>query len=477
MLSGFCFPWFVVVFVFTGCAPYSALKPEDTRPLTASKIRETWEARSGGTQEGPLTLERAIKEALSVSPELHQIRERLASAWEQVRQAEAQFYPRLIFSQEFSITDNPVFAFMQMLHQRKLSFATDFNDPPVHQGVTSRIQGEWSLFEGGGRIYRRRAFLNSVESVSSELLAAKNRLVATVVEAYLRWLQSLAFLEVAQRAVALARVDQELGEARVRAETALPSEVLRLKARTAEAEANEVSAKASARRLQAALERLLARPLQPHEIPSYKDVTGDDKVPPQVGDPEELIEKALAQRPELQAVRYLAAAAMERVKEARSELLPKVGARAWYAWDSEGLKGGGQSWLASFQATLPLFQGGLTLSRIREAASRLREIQARGQQVALDVALEVHQALASLQEAKGKTLLASRRREYAQKALDETRAQYRMEVVTVDALLNAELEWNRAEVSYAASLFEERIAYYALMQALGELARSVEEAP
>lgn len=458
-----------------GCAPYLGPTGDAAPPIGIKKVVQRWEAMTREAPSGPLTLERAIQEALAASPELRQVEERLSAASEQVRQAEGAFYPRLVFTEEFSITDNPVFAFMQYLHQRRLSFAMDFNDPGVHQGVSSRIQGDWSLFEGGARLHQHRAASGQRDAVASELLAARNKLVASVTEAYFRWLQSLAFLDVAERAVVSARTDQDLGEARVRAQVALASELLRLKSRTAEAEGNRVAARSGARRLQAALERLMARPLRQEEIPSFRDVAGETPPgEPKVEGSTELLEKALAQRPELQAARSMILAARERVRAARADLLPKVGARAWFSWDSEELRGGGESWLASLQATWPLFQGGLTLSRIREAASRLREMEAKGEQVALDVALDVHQAAIGVEEARARLEATMTRRDFARRALEEVRSQYAREVVTVDALLQAELEWNRAEVAYTAALFDQRIAHAALRQALGEFARWTE---
>ncbi len=461
--------------VASGCAPYLGPMADPGPPLDTKRVVQRWDLMAQEAPSGPLTLERAIQEALAASPELRQMEERLSAASEQVRQAEGAFYPRLVFTEEFSITDNPVFAFMQYLHQRRLRFTMDFNDPGVHQGVSSRIQGDWSLFEGGARLHQHRAASSQRDVAASELLAARNKLVASVTEAYFRWLQSLAFLEVAEGAVASARTDQGLGEARVRAQVALASELLRLKSRTAEAEGNLVTARSGARRLQAALERLMARPLRREEIPSFRDVAGEPpSEEPKLGRPTELIEKALEQRPELQAARSMIVAARERVRAARAELLPKVGARAWFSWDSEELRGGGESWLASFQATWPLFQGGLTLSRIREAASRLREMEARGEQIALDVALDVHQAAIGVEEARARLQATMTRRDFARSALEEVRSQYVREVVTVDALLQAELEWNRAEVAYTSALFDQRIAHAALRQALGEFARWTE---
>ncbi len=124
--------------------------------------------------------------------------------------------------------------------------------------------------------------------------------------------------------------------------------------------------------------------------------------------------------------------------------------------------------MVGLQATWNLFQGGHTLSKIREASARLREMEARGEQVALDIALEVHQAVLGVQEAAEKIHVARERRQWAQRALEEVRVQYRNQAVTVDALLQSDVEWNRAEVSYTAALFDGKIAQTALRQALGD---------
>jgi outer membrane protein TolC len=185
----------------------------------------------------------------------------------------------------------------------------------------------------------------------------------------------------------------------------------------------------------------------------------------------------LDQRPEISAVRSLILAARDRVRSARGDLLPKISARAYYEWDSEDLRGGGESWLVTAQATWNLFQGGLTLSRIREAGARLREIEARGEQVTLDIALEVHQAALGVEEAHAKVRVAEERLGYARKALEEVRHLYRNQVVTVDGLLQAEVEWNRAEVSHTAALFDGKIAQTALRHALGDFAEWTEVRP
>ena len=168
-------------------------------------------------------------------------------------------------------------------------------------------------------------------------------------------------------------------------------------------------------------------------------------------DPEDtnsLVKKALDNRPEMAAVRSLIQSAGERVKSARGGLLPKVAASAWSQWDSEDLSKNAESWMVGIQATWPIFEGGATVSKIREARNHLKEIEARGKEVALDIALEVNQAALAVQEATEKMKVAEERKQWAEKALEEVRNLYRNQVVAVDSLLQAELAWNQAEVSY-----------------------------
>lgn len=421
-----------------------------------------------------LTIEKAIREALDVSPELEQMRYRIQAASEQVRQAEASFYPRLVLMEDFSITNNPVFAAMHVINQRRLLPGADFNHPGTQQDFATKLQGEMEVFSGGGRWFDRRAARAGKSAADAELDSIRNQMVMKVTEVYYQWLQAVMFIAVSEKALDAAQVDLELAEARFRAEMVLSSEVLRLKARKAEVQGNLVSAQAGARKLQAGLERLIARPIRAEEAPSpnlsLPDPSDSNR---SMGSEQDLVRQALDKRPEMKAVRSLIEAAAYRVRSARGSLLPRVGASAQYQWNTEKWQDMPNSWLLGVQATWPLFEGGMTVSRIQEAEVRLKESEARGKQVALDIALEVQQAVQAVHEASEKIKVMAERRLWAEQALEEVRRMYEKQVVTVDALLQAEVAWNQAEVAYMASLFEGRIAQAYLQRSLGDFADEV----
>jgi len=470
----------ILVFAAMGCAGHPTTSDNKPPPLAEKKMLQQWRHVSRKPQavspaDGPLTVDRVIMEALRASPELEQIRQRIRAAEEQVRQADASFYPRLVASERFNSTNNPVYALMNIINQRRLKADVNFNDPGTQQDFATRIGADWSLFEGGSRYFRRQAAVGFKESLQGQLMAARNQMVAKVVETYYHWLQAMGFIGVARDAYASADTDVRLAEARLKAEMALPSEVMRLKAHRAEMHGNLVTAKTGARRLQAALERFVARPIHKEEIPNPAVHLPGTAPEEGSGDTDALVEKALSARPELDTVRALIGAARKRIRAAQGGLLPRLGLGAEYQWNTETFGDVEGSWLVGIEATWSLFEGGATLSKIREARVRLKEIEARGEQMALDIALEVHQATLAVEEAAEKIQVADERRKWAQKALQDVRRLYKNQMATVDTLLQSEVAFNQADVSYTAALYEGKIAQVLLRQTLGDFADWTEE--
>lgn len=440
--------------------------------LPPQHMSDTSEMGASQTASGVLTLEEAVQEALAASPQLEQMQRRMEAALEQVRQVESTFFPRVMLTEEFNATDNPVYALMHIINQRRLEPMVNFNDPGRQQNYATRLQAQWSLFEGGSRWYDRAAAAHMHQAADAERMAAQNRLVAAVAETYYRWLQALSHIGVAEEGLESARTDERLGEARYQAEMAVRSDIARLKARTAEMEGQLMTAKINARRLQAALERLLARSIAAHEIP---DPSSSVPLPSleEPGDGEALVKEAMEKRPEVSAVKAMIAAAFARVKSARGAFLPKVAATGQVEWDSEDLGEISDSWMVGLQASLPLFEGGVTVARMREAKARLREMEAKGEEVALDIALEVRQAFLAVQEASQKIRVQDERRKWALQALEEIRHQYRNEVAGVDSLLQAQNAWLQAEVAYNAAVFEGKTAQALLRRSIGDFAEGV----
>jgi outer membrane protein len=470
-------PWMLLTIAgsMAGCGP--AMKQEATNP--AATIKSTMmQRRLAPPVESPaarLTLEQAIEEALAASPELGQIQARIQAADELVNQAQSSFYPNLVLAADYGETDNPMYAMMDIINQRRLQPNANFNNLGQQRDLSTQLQAQWSLYDGDTRAHNERAAENQRQATGAELSAARNQMVATVAQTYYQWLQALSFIGVAEKSLESARMDERLGQSRVEAEVALTSEVLRLKTATAEAEGRRVTARTSAHRLQAALERLLARRIGPAELPDANTAPQAADTEVFATDPNRLVEQALARRPEMAAAAAMIRAADERVQAAKGQSLPRVSLHGFYGLNSEDVHSGANSWMAGIAATWPLFEGGVTAARIREARANLLQMRRRGEQVALDIALEVQQSALAVQEAAEKVRIAARQRDFARRSLEEVRRQYENQTVTVDALLHAEVAWNHAEVGYASAVFEARITQTQLRRALGDFATWMEK--
>jgi outer membrane protein TolC len=415
-----------------------------------------------------LTIDRAIAETLAASPQLDQMANRVAAAREQVKLAEAAFYPRLVLSSDYSRTDNPVYALMAIINQRRLDPSTNFNDPGEQSNLSTQLQAQWTAFDGGRSYYSRQAAGSQEFGAKAALAAERNQLVATVSQVYYQWLQARTFTGVAQQALNSARINEQLAQVRVDNQVSLESDVLRLKAARAEAEGQLLSAEGSANKLQAALERLLVRHIATQEIPATDLNPDQPEAAP--ADPNAVVAQALAQRPEIEAAAAMIAAAAEQVQAVKGAFLPSVFVHGQLQWDSEDLRDAENSWLVGVSAAWPLFEGGATHARLRQARANLREMQARGKQMALDIALDVYQAALSAKEAQQRVEIARRQRDFARQSHQDVRSQFQNQAAPIEALLQAEVAWQRAEAGYAAAVYDAKVAQAMLRRALGQFA-------
>lgn len=429
---------------------------------------------------GVLTVDRAIAEALAASPQLDQMANRVAAAREQVKLAEAAFYPTLVLSNDYTRTDNPVYAMMAIINQRRLNPSINFNDPGTQSNNSTQLQAQWSVFDGSRSYYNRQAASSQELGAKAALAAERNQLVATVSQVYYQWLQARTFIAVAQQALHSARTNEQLAQVRVETQVSLESDLLRLKAARAEAEGQLLSAQSSTSRLQAALERLLVRHIGTQEVP-VTDLNPDppegfpiainrDWGPAAPADPNAVVAQALAQRPEIEAAAAMIAAAADQVQAAKGAFLPSVLVQGQLEWDSEDLRNAESSWLAGVSAVWPLFEGGATHARLRQARANFREMQARGRQMALDIALDVYQAALAAREAQQRVEIARRQLDFTRQSHQDVRTQFQNQTATVEALLQSEVAWQRAEAGYAAAVYDAKVAQAMLRRALGQFA-------
>lgn len=309
---------------------------------------------------------------------------------------------------------------------------------------------------------------------SAQQAAAGAELAATAYAQALRLQVADAYIEVlrAQRAVAaaesaVASLRLHLDEVAVMLEHEAVPRNDWLAARVTLADAEQARLRAEHRRqlALAAYNRFLGQPLAREvqlEMPADETSATDEPAPA-------LVERALAQRPELAGSAAQARALAEQARSEAAARGPQLGLVADYQYlenqvlDREdfSLLGLGFSWT--------LWDGG----RIRHRADALRSAsRAAGRDhddLASRIALEVHQALLALAEAEARVPLGREAVEQAEENLRVSREQYGVGLATSTVVLDAEALRLQAVANHDDALLDVALGRLRLRRALGEL--------
>src|SRR6266702_3391602 len=140
----------------------------------------TFAGPAAAAQSAPLTLSGAVSIALEKNPAKKLAAADLASASAGVDLARSGFMPRISFSETATRGNDPVYAFGTRLRQGRFSagdFALDrLNYPDPISNFSSRIGGEWNLFNSFQSRYQFRSARAS-RDVAQQSLASANAVV------------------------------------------------------------------------------------------------------------------------------------------------------------------------------------------------------------------------------------------------------------------------------------------------------------
>jgi outer membrane protein len=181
-------------------------------------------------------------------------------------------------------------------------------------------------------------------------------------------------------------------------------------------------------------------------------------------DPAPLHAAALAQRPEYRQAKLRADAFRAVVKQMERSFLPTITGNSFFGGSTTSLN---QAWAATLAMTWPIFDGGNTIARLREANANLGAAELRIKASALVIAQQVEQARVNVRE-------AAQRIEAAKIAVASARENYRLaqgrfdvRVGTIIELTDAQLALTQAQQTQAQALADYRIGLARLDLAVG----------
>jgi outer membrane protein len=302
------------------------------------------------------------------------------------------------------------------------------------------------------------------DAASASTRDATQEVRMRVVEAYRQAEMAARSIAVTERALEVARAREAEIEARVETGGALRADLLRARARRREREADLAERRGRQRMAQAALARLLGASAGTTYVPTE----GPPAVAPLEGEEGAWVERALRQRPALEAARRKTDAASALAKNEKNGLLPDIGVYG-QVWDDRiDVDKGNQSWAVGIGVKWSPFdasRGKREAAATAERRAAELEMQAAADQVRLEVATAFRRAV-SARERHAAAAGGSEEGREAFRVVQERRkagmATLTDELETETAALGAVLQ----EIGAAA---EVAIADAALKRAAGEI--------
>lgn len=328
-----------------------------------------------------------------------------------------------------------------------------------HQGSVSLSQ---TLFDFGQTFAAIRAAQARTDSLEADADATRQQIVLEVKQAYFGLLAARRLAGVAEETVR--SNEQQLALARGRNEVGFAPrlDVTRSEVQLASAELDRLGARNNVSVAEVTLQNALGvdGPLA-FEL---DDVLAD---PTPVPEERSALERAYERRPDLRSLLAEERAAEQDVAQRWRQLLPTVRGNATYGGSASELPLEEQ-WTIGAAVDVPIFDGGLTLSRVSESKAALHSLRFEEQRLRQQVALEVRTALLDVQRSVEAIRVTERATGQARENLELAEGRYQTGVGNVIELVDAQRVRASTDAEYVSALYDHQIAIATLEQAIGE---------
>ena len=320
-----------------------------------------------------------------------------------------------------------------------------------------------NIYSGGGTVADVRRAENTVRAERARLAIAEQSVLLNAVQAYMNVYRDESVVQLNINNERVLNRQLEATRDRFNVGEVTRTDVSQAEARLASARAARVQAEGALQISRGIYEQIigklpdaLAKPEAIKQLPTSR---------------QETIEVARKDNPSVVAADYDERAARENVWVVQSDLLPKVdvvgqGGRGVNQSSSNSTSDSGS---VMAQLTVPLYEQGLTTSRVREAkqvVGRNRLLLIEAQRTATEEATNAWESLTSAR-AQIQSLNAAVRSNRI--ALEGVRQESLVGSRTVLDVLDAEQELLNSEVNLVSAERDEIVAQYQLMSALGRL--------
>ncbi len=397
------------------------------------------------------TLQQAFAEALRSNPDLQAARAQLEAARAAVAAARAGWLPQVTASGSYGFTSQK-----NTPPGAASSVSSDFE--PLAAGVTV----SQSLFEGGRVVSQQAQSRANFQAARAGLHAAEQRVLLNAATAYFNVLRDQAIVSLNQNNLVVLNRRLEAVRNRFEVGELTRTDVAQSEARLSRARAQRAAARAQLVAARAAYRRVVGR------APARLAFARSPRLP--VSE-QRALQIARRQNPDLAAARFSASAFNFGINTARAALLPSLNLEANYGYSEEPAASleKQESTSVTGRLTIPIFRGGASLARLRQArreADRARfELLAAARQIEEQVA----NAWEALRAARAQLASAREEERATGIALEGVRQEAEVGQRTTLDVLDAQQELLDAQVARATALRDGQVTAYGLLAAVGTL--------
>ena len=424
----------------------------------------------GAQAASTLTLAQAVRVALEKNPLRKAALAEGKAAQAEVREARADFFPRLTFSESGLRSNDPVFVFGTKLRQHRFTL-DDFslnrlNTPTPAGNFATRFSGNWNVFDSfATRLNVQRAeYLK--DAADRQLERTDQELVLRVVEAYDGLLLAEKTREVAEQSVRTAQSILDQSKTRFESGLTVEADLLSAQVNLAERQQQLIRARNDAALALAQLASAMGVPLnsayQPQEALAERSAGLEDLA--------RYEQRAIQNRPDLKRIGSEQAAQTKRMAAAKSAFGPRLNVLAsWEADNATFVGNGGNNWLAGVNLEFDLFQGGAKAARLARERATEEQLDALRRVAEDAVHLDVRRAYYDLDAARQQVTVARSALAQAEEGLRINQNRYEAGLSTITDLLRVEESVRRTRADYWQAVYRVETGLAGLEFATGTL--------
>lgn len=370
-------------------------------------------ARKRNPNVPDMTIDEAVRTALKQNPNILNAVQQIRLTQGQFITIRAQAIPQLTISSAYNQQG------MELASNRRggpttLTIPTPDGPPIVLRSGTPEVQNKtWNLqfaaqqliFDGGAVISGIRGAIAVENSAFFSLRATIDQVIAQVKINFFQVVLNRALIVAQEQSVALLEQQLKDQENRFEAGTVPRFNVLQAEVALANAKPPLIQAENNYRVSLYQLVQLLGMDYpagHPSEVPF--NVVGDLAYNPRNIDTDQSIRVAIARNPALKAQRQDILAQAANVSAQFAGFLPTINATAGYQTTNDlssmNLSDAVGDWFFGATGTWPVFDGGATAGRVKQARAQLDQSKINYDNAVRQVILDVQQAISNLQQAR-----------------------------------------------------------------------------